>query len=370
MARQGQLHGREPSHGRERSRRQVGHRRPVTVATVAAVAVALVSVAGCRTGGPASSTRPSGHAGIPSSSPKATTPTSAVPSTSSPASAMGREGVPAFSHLFVVVMENLGATGAMSVPSLAALAGRYARAPAWYAVSHPSLPNYLALAAGSTFGVSSDCTDCYQSAPNLASQLAAAGVSWGAYFEGMPSSCFLGPQSPDGSYAAKHDPFRYFTDVRSTPGLCAQLQPLTALTAALGAGPAVVPRFVWVTPSMCHSGHDCSATVAGAWLTGFVAAVTASPAWSQGGALVVTWDEGEGDDSGVDPASGAVTGSGGGGRVLTLVVAPGIAPGTVVDGVYDHYSLLRTVEDAFGLPLLGEAAAPGTRPMSAFWAGG
>jgi phospholipase C len=280
----------------------------------------------------------------------------------------GREGIPAFSHLFVVVMENLGADAALGVPSIASLAHRYASATAWYAVSHPSLPNYLAFAAGSTFGVSSDCTDCLQTAPNLAGQLAGAGISWGAYFEGMPGSCFLGPQSPDGSYAAKHDPFRYFSDVRSQPALCARLQPLGNLTAALGAGAGAVPRFVWVTPSMCHSGHDCSPTVAGAWLAGFVGAVTTSPAWSQGGALVVTWDEGEGDSAGVSPATGAATGSGGG-RVLTLVIAPGIAPGRRVVSTYDHYSLLRTIEDAFGLPYLGDAGAPGSTSMSAFWSG-
>jgi phospholipase C len=267
-------------------------------------------------------------------------------------------------------MENLSASGALAQPSIAALARRYASATAWYAVSRPSLPNYLALAAGSTDGVTSDCTDCLQAPPDLASQLASAGISWGAYFEGMPTPCFLGPQSADGAYAAKHDPFRYFTDVRSSPALCNRLQPLDALGSALASSdPAAVPRFAWVTPSMCHSGHDCSTAVAGEWLTTFVGTITASQAWRQGGALVVTWDEGEGDDSGVDSATGVPSGSGGGGRVLTIVAAPTIPAGRTVAVAYDHYSLLRTIEDAFGLPLLGEAGAPGTAPMTAFWAG-
>jgi len=268
-------------------------------------------------------------------------------------------------------MENLPADVAGGVPSLASLVDRYASATSWYAVGHPSLPNYLALVAGSTFGVTSDCTGCLQSAPNLADELTAAGVSWDAYFENMPGPCFLGAQSPDGLYAAKHDPFVYFTDVRAQSSLCSHVQPMRTLTTLLGSPAAVVPRFVWVTPNMCDDGHDCPASTAGAWLDDFVATVTSSPAWSRGGALVVTWDESEGgDDSGVDPATGAVTASGGGGRVLTLVIAPGIAPGLRVGTVYDHYSLLRTIEDAFGLPLLGQAAAPGTRPMSGFWAGG
>ncbi len=266
-------------------------------------------------------------------------------------------------------MENLSASGALAVPSIAALAHRYAWASSWYATAHPSLPNYLALVSGRTWGVSSDCTGCLQPGPDLGAQLEAAGISWGAYFEGMPSPCFLGDQSADGSYAAKHDPFRYFLDVRDSPAACAHLQPLGALVPLLQGPAAAVPRVVWVTPSMCHSGHDCSPATAGAWLSSFVAQVTASAAWRAGGLLVVTWDEGSGD-AGVDPTTGAVSSQGGGGRVLTLVVAPGIPPGTTVAVAYTHVSLLRTIEDALGLPLLGHAASPGVRPMTAFWQAG
>jgi phosphatidylinositol-3-phosphatase len=127
-----------------------------------------------------------------------------------------------------------------------------------------------------------------------------------------------------------------------------------------------VPRFVWVTPNLCHSGHDCGPAAGGAWLSGFVASVTASPAWRNGGALVVTWDEGT-DNRGLDPATGTLVGDGGGGNVLTLVIAPGISAGLKVTAPLDHYSLLRSIEDAFGLPLLREAGAPGTSPMAAFW---
>ena len=298
--------------------------------------------------------------------------TTGAPPTTAPGTvptSVGREHIPAFTHLFVVLMENTSAPGALAVPAIAHLAARYASATAWYAASHPSLPNYLALVAGSTFAVSSDCTGCYQDGPSLASQLTDAGVTWGAYFEGMPAPCFLGPESPDGEYAQKHDPFAYFRDVRSSASQCAHLQPLTALTGLLAGNAPVsaVPRFVWVTPNLCHSGHDCGAAAGGAWLAGFVASVTASPAWRDGGALVVTWDEGT-DSRGLDPATGSST-NGGGGNVLTLVIAPSVAAGLKVHTPLDHYSLLRSIEDAFGLPLLREAAAPGTRPMSAFWSG-
>jgi phospholipase C len=290
------------------------------------------------------------------------------PTEALPSSGGGVEGVPSLAHVFVVVMENLGAQHALAVPTIAQLAHQYQSTTHWYAVSHPSLPNYLALVSGSTFGVDSDCTSCVQRGPNLGSQLSRAGVSWSAYFEGMPSPCFLGPQSPDGSYAQKHDPFAYFDDIRASLTLCGHLQPLSALTPLLEGPAAGVPRFVWVTPSMCHSGHDCAPAVAGSWLTGFVSQITASRAYENGGMLVVTWDEGD-TDAGMNPADGAVT-SDGGGEVLTLVMIPGSPSGRALAGPYDHYSLLRTVEDGLGLPHLGQAAAPGVQPLGAFFTAG
>jgi hypothetical protein len=268
--------------------------------------------------------------------------------------------------VFVVVMENLSEQQALATPSIRALAHRYGFATSYYGVSHPSLPNYLALVSGSTWGVTSDCTACYVSGPNLASQLESAGIGWGAYFEGMPSPCFTGPESPDGSYAQKHDPFVYFGEVREVAALCSHLQPLSSLEVQLSSNSPSIPRFVWVTPNLCDDGHDCSSAHAGAWLTGFVDSVTSTTAWKDSGAMFVTWDEGT-DDSGVDPSTGAVSAQGGGGNVLTMVISPDVGAGTEVSLPLDHYSLLRTIEDAFGLGLLGDAAAAGTRALGAFF---
>lgn len=305
--------------------------------------------------------------------PRDTTPTStnaAATSTTQTSSLAphpeGREGVPAFAHVFIVLMENLSEEAALSAPSIAQLAHHFAFAASYYAVSHPSLPNYLALVSGSTWGISSDCTSCHVSGSNLASQLDAADISWGAYFQAMPAPCFSGPEADGGLYAQKHNPFIYFDDVRTKPELCNHLQPLSSLIPLLSQGASQVPRFVWVTPDMCDDGHDCSPATAGSWLSNFVSTVAASAAWQGGGVMFIVWDEGT-DDSAVDPASGAVLPGGGGGHILGIVVAPGVQQGKVVNVPYNHYSLLRTVEDSFGLPLLGEAAAPGVRPLSAFW---
>jgi len=268
-------------------------------------------------------------------------------------------GIPAFSHVFVIVFENLGYSEATRLPYIASLGAQYGIAADYYSVVHPSLPNYLALASGGTWATG-DCNTCYVNADNLAAEAAQAHVSWGAFQEGLPSACFLGSSSSAGDYTGKHDPFRYFLDVRDSPSLCAGIQPLRALPKDLAGNGAAVPRMVWITPNKCHDMDDCAPQAGDAWLKSFVPQILASPAWKQGGALFITWDENNKGDTG-----GCCGADPGGGRVLTLVVAPGIAAGTKVTTPYNHYSLLATVEDGLGLPLLGNAAH--ATPMSAFW---
>lgn len=278
------------------------------------------------------------------------------PAVPPPTPAAARGAVPHFSHVFLIVMENLGFAQAVRLPFIAALMHRYGYASDYYAVAHPSLPNYLALASGHTW-VGSDCLFCYVSADNLGAQAAAAGVSWGAYMEGLPAPCWLGPLAGYAGYAGKHDPFRYFRDVRGSPALCARIRPLTELLPLLpvAVAAAQVPRLVWITPNLCHDMHNCAPPTGDAWLRSFVPQILASSAWRRGGVLFVTWDEGQG-------------GAGGGGRVLTLVLYPGMAAGTRVAVRYSHYSLLATIEDGLGLPLLGHAAT--ATPLAAFWPAG
>ena len=258
-------------------------------------------------------------------------------------------------HVFVIVMENLGYSAALSTPSIAALANRWAYASNYYATSHPSLPNYLSLIGGSTFGVTSDCVGCFVNAPNLAVELADKGISWSAYMEALPSDCYLAPYAPGGLYAGKHDPFVYFDAIRNSASLCAQIRPLGELTSQLGSS-GQIPSFVWITPNLCNDGHNCAPQSAGAWLASMVSSITASSAWKDNGALYVTWDEGNGgDDSGLG-ASGQIQSSGGGGHVLTLVIEPRLAPGAVISAPLDHYSLLKSIEVNFGLAELGSSA--------------
>ncbi len=119
---------------------------------------------------------------------------------------------PAFSHIFTIVLENKEYTtiiGKSDTPYLNSLVSIYGLATQYYAIGHPSLPNYMALTGGSTFGITSDCTTCFQHAQNLADQIEASGRSWKAYMENMPSPCYIG-DSPDGLYVQKHNPFLYY----------------------------------------------------------------------------------------------------------------------------------------------------------------
>lgn len=252
----------------------------------------------------------------------------------------------AFGHIFVIVMENHeygDVIGNAKMPYLNDLAKRYGLATASYGVTHPSLPNYLALTGGDTFGVTSDCTDCFVNAPNLVDQLETAGKSWKAYMDGMPSPCFLGNQD---QYAQKHDPFLYYDDVRTDPARCAKIVPFPQFSTDLAA--KSLPDFVWITPDQCHDMHSCPAAQGDAWLKTWVSKILDSSAWKDGGALFITFDEGTTNDG--------CCGQDGGGHIATLVISPNVKAGARSATPIDHYGLLRTIENAWGLPPLGAAA--------------
>jgi hypothetical protein len=267
--------------------------------------------------------------------------------------------VPAFSHVFVIVMENHeygSIIGSSAAPYINSLANSYGLATNYYAASHPSLPNYLALTAGSTFGITSDCTTCYVSATNIADQVEASGRSWKAYMEDMPSPCFTGPSS--GNYAMKHDPFMYYNDIRNNAARCAaHVVPFTQFWADMSSG--AVPNFVWVTPNMCNDMHDCSVATGDAWLRSVVPTITGSAAYRNGGVLFITWDEGS--------TSAGCCGDTYGGHVATLVISPRSINGYRSAVAENHYGLLRTVEDAFRLGHLAAASWSANVPLREYF---
>ncbi|MDG6928464.1 MAG: hypothetical protein JRN39_03240 [Nitrososphaerota archaeon] len=274
----------------------------------------------------------------------------ALSASSSPASATALPTP--IRHVIVIVMENQefsGVIGNPSAPYQNALASEYALATQYYAAAHPSLPNYLALVGGSTFGVSSDCQPggCSVTATNLADLLAARGLSWKEYAESMPSNCSQSV-SPDGEYVPKHDPFVYFTGItnntgsgQTSPYCQAHVVPFTQFRADLQGG--ALPNFAFITPNICDDAHSCSLSIGDAWLSAVVPEITSSPQFNST-VLFITYDEGS-TNSGFGPAHG--------GRVVCIVVSPFARKGFSSDVPYSHYSLLATVESVFGLDNLG-----------------
>jgi phosphatidylinositol-3-phosphatase len=263
-------------------------------------------------------------------------------------------------HVFIIVMENKEASsviGASDAPYINQLAGQYASAGNYYAISHPSLPNYLALTAGSTFGVTSDCTDCYQSTDNIAVQVEKSGRKWKAYMESLPNPCYTGGST--GQYHVNHDPFMYYDNIRKDQGRCQNVVPLSQLDADLKSNS--LPDFAWITPNACSDMHNCDVATGDNWLKTWVPKILASDAWKKDGVLFIVWDEGTSNEGCCQVAEG--------GKVAALVVSPLVKPGYVSTVQYDHYSLLRTIEEAWGLPLLGEAGNKATTSMTDLFKG-
>jgi phospholipase C len=239
-------------------------------------------------------------------------------------------------HVFLIVMENHSADEALRGSFTASLAAKYGVANNYHAVSHPSVPNYLALTSGSTWGVHDDS---YYKLPqqDLGSQLTRANVTWRAYMEGLVGGDCLGSPVP---YDPGHNPFAYYG------GACpSNVVPLSAQAADLASASAT-PRFSWITPDMCHDTHNCAVSAGDDWLRQEVGAIMASSAWQSDGVLFITWDE---DDNSTDN------------HVLTLVVTPNGAH-HASNQMYTHYSLLATIEDLLGVGRLGQAAH--AQPMS------
>ncbi len=252
-------------------------------------------------------------------------------------------------RVIVVVEENHSydsIVGSPDAPFLNSLARQGMLLTSYHAVTHPSLPNYIAMLGGDTLGISDDCPTCTLAASNLVDQLEAAGVPWRAYLQGLPGPCSNVPSA--GDYVRKHNPFMYFDSVRTNPGRCANVVPSSRLDADVAAGK--LPRFAFIAPDLLHDMHGAGqqadrqlVATADQWLRDLYDRLRSSPAWQEDTRLVVTFDEG---------------------HVVTIVAGPRVAAGT--DGrEYSHYSLLRSAEALYGLPHLRHAADPATATIPA-----
>jgi acid phosphatase len=240
--------------------------------------------------------------------------------------------------LLVFVVENHSLDqmrGAM--PYTAALGKEFALATNYQAVAHPSLPNYLAMTGGSTYGVTDDAPPSSHTTdqPSVFGQALSAGKTAKLYAEGMPGNCAT---EDSGQYAVKHNPWAYHLSERSS---CVQYDvPVTELSKDAAEGQ--LPNAGMVIPDLCNDAHNCDLSVADDWLRAEIEVVMASPDWRAGHlAIVVTADE---DDHQQDNL------------VLTAVAHPSMH-GAVVTTPLTHYSLARLYSEVLGAQPLGEAAA-------------
>jgi len=327
--------------------------------------------------------------------------------------------IPPIRHVFVLVLENESFArtfGEQSpAPYLArTLVSEGALLRNYYGIGHASLDNYVAMISGqapneatqkdcrtfSNFQLAKSGLDASGQAigtgcvyptivETLADQLEARRLTWKGYMEDLgndpakePVACGhppldsldrIGHRERGDQYATKHNPFYYFHTIIDDPARCAaHVVNLNQLAADLGSV-ATTPNYVFITPNLCNDGHDapCVDSAPGGlvqvnqFLQQWVPRIVNSAAFKQDGALIITFDEGLDDEAccaeqGL-PGQAHPPGYGGpgGGRVGAVVLSRFVKPGTISDVSYNHYSMLRWVEDVFGLSHLGYAAAPG-----------
>jgi phosphatidylinositol-3-phosphatase len=264
-----------------------------------------------------------------------------------PAVSSAATRVPAFSHIYVIVMENHeygSIVGSSKAPYINALIRSHGLATNYTAVSHPSEPNYLALWGGSTFGVHDDGIHNL-AARNLADQLGTHHKTWHVYAQDLPGVCSTVASASGGvdlvgaagEYVRKHEPAISFTNIsRNHPSRCSRITRLS------GFNPAAA-NFELIVPNMINDMHDGSIAQGDAFLRAFVPRIVRSRAFANS-LLVITWDEGS-------------TSVGGGGHVATIVISGRSPAGFRSAIAHNHYSLLRTIQDAWGLGCLNSTCS-------------
>lgn len=270
-------------------------------------------------------------------------------------------GRPMLHRVAVLVLENRSyrqVIGNPHAPFLNGLAHRYALATRYYALGHPSLPNYAALISGSAHGLRAHCLGCDVDRRTLVEQLDGAGISWRAYFQSLPRAGYLGGRTHhlyarSARYARLYNPFVYFERVTASSADRDRLVPLSQLAGDLGHHD--LPRFTWLAPDLRHDGHNGSIASTDAYVARLMPPLVRE--LGPRGVLFITWDEGR------RPDRAGVDGSRGGGRVALIAAGAAVARHATVTAPATHYSLLATIEEAFGLPRLGHAASPAARPL-------
>jgi hypothetical protein len=270
--------------------------------------------------------------------------------TAGPRGAHAGRAFPRPARVAVFVLENRSyeqVIGSANAPYINGLARRGALATSYYAIAHPSLPNYIALTGGSVFGIKGDCVSCDVSARNIVEQLDATGRTWKAYFEDIDLRNRPGPITE--GYNPYYNPFVFYEKVRGVDSNRDRVVGFTDLHRDLRSGR--VPDLLWIAPGVRHDGHNSTLRAADRYASRLVPKLLR--ALGPRGVLYLTWDEGS------RPDLRGMEGRGGG--RIALIAAGGAARRHTRTAVRaNHYALLRTLEAGFGLPPLAKAGARST----------
>ena len=331
-----------------------------------------------------------------------------------------RAATPPVRHVWVIVLENKDYEDSFGPDTEAPFLARELTKtgqllPNYFGTSHASLGNYITMVSGQAPNPATqgDCpvfsdifpgvldaegqtigTGCVHppQVRTIANQLDDAGLRWRGYMEdmgntpGAPRTCRhpatghaddTQSAREDDQYATRHNPFMYFHAVIDSPTCERNVVPLDQLPADV-ADPGTTPNFAFITPDLCNDGHDTTCPDGGpgglqaadAFLRRWVPVILGSPGFAESGLLIVTWDEAnitpESSEACCDEPAGPNTprpgiAGPGGGRTGSVLISPFIQPGSVNETPYNHYALLRSIEDLFGLEHLGYAGRPGLK---------
>lgn len=243
---------------------------------------------------------------------------------------------PSFKRVFMVILENEDSESAESQPFMARLAREGAFIKNYNHVARPSQPNYIALVSGETHGVTSN--DNYDlPVRHIGDLLEAKGMTWKSYAEGFPGNCSLVKQA--GAYVRKHEPFISFKNIQNNSARCANIVEAGELDRDIQNGK--LADYSLYIPDLNNDGHDTGIEFADRWLSNRFAPLLADPKFMKDTLFVVTFDESE-----TGPFNSST-------RIYNAFYGDSVIAGSSVNYPYDHYSMLRTIEEAFHLGTLG-----------------
>ncbi|MBC7419813.1 MAG: hypothetical protein H7328_03710 [Bdellovibrio sp.] len=242
-----------------------------------------------------------------------------------------------FSHVMIVVLENTNYSKAMHQPFLSALSKKGASLDNMSALTHPSQGNYVSMIAGDTFGITDD-KNIDLDAQHIGDLLEAKGLTWKAYVEGFPGNCFLGAASE--KYARKHVPFLSFKNVTTNPARCKNI--VNAEQLDLDVQSNNLPNYSIYIPDISNDGHESGVSFADAYMSKKFGPLLQDHKFMSQMLFVLTFDE---------------SGNHNNNQIYTTLYGDSVVAGAKTENAYTHYSILKTIETAWGLGSLNKKDA-------------